>query len=154
MKTPFAVRPGRRDDCPAVMELIRELAVYEKAAGEVLVTQDELAAHAFGEKPLVEILVAEMKGVVAGAALFYEKYSTWKGPALHLEDLIVAEAHRGAGIGAALLDEVLRIGRERGYRRVYWQVLHWNTPAMRFYGRYSAHFDDEWVNVYVELDKD
>lgn len=133
------------------MALIHELAVYEKAADEVLVTAKELRQHAFGVKPFVEILVAEHENEVLGAALFYEKYSTWKGPAIHLEDLIVAERERSKGIGALLLDEVLRIGAERKYRRVYWQVLDWNTPALRFYKKYKAHFDPEWVNVHVEL---
>jgi ribosomal protein S18 acetylase RimI-like enzyme len=153
VKSTFVVRPAIEADCTAVMALIHELAVYEKAAGEVLVTANELREHAFGEKPFVEIIVAAADDEIYGAALFYEKYSTWKGPAIHLEDLIVAENHRGAGIGAALLDEVLRIGNERNYRRVYWQVLDWNTPALRFYERYNARFDAEWVNVYVELDK-
>ncbi len=133
------------------MALIHELAVYEKAADEVLVTANELRQHAFGEKPFVEILVAEQENEVLGAALFYEKYSTWKGPAIHLEDLIVAERERSKGIGAQLLDEVLRIGAERKYRRVYWQVLDWNAPALRFYEKYKAYFDPEWVNVHVEL---
>jgi ribosomal protein S18 acetylase RimI-like enzyme len=134
------------------MGLIRELALYEKAADQVLVSVDELREHAFGEKPYIEIVVAEHQGVVLGAALFYEKYSTWKGPALHLEDLIVAERHRGLGLGALLLDEVIRIGKARNYRRVYWQVLDWNAPAISFYEKYRAHFDAEWLNVHIELD--
>ncbi len=153
VKTPFSIRRALPDDGEAVMALIRELAVYEKAEGEVLVTAEELRIHAFGAKPYVEILVAEAEESIAGAALFYEKYSTWKGPALHLEDLIVAEKYRGGGIGAALLEEVLRIGSERNCRRVYWQVLDWNEPALRFYKRYNALFDSDWVNVCVELDQ-
>ncbi len=153
VKETITVRAAVPADCAIVMQLIRELAVYEKAADEVLVTESDLREHAFGSKRYVEILVAEVNGKILGAALFYEKYSTWKGPAIHLEDLIVAEDARGGGIGAALLNEVLRIGAERGYRRVYWQVLDWNTAAMRFYERYQASFDAEWVNVYVELNQ-
>lgn len=147
----ISIRKATPSDCLKVMELIRELAVFEKAEKELLVTAEELQEHAFGEHPFVEILVAEVNREVRGAALFYEKYSTWKGPAIHLEDLIVAEAHRSKGIGAALLDEVIRTGKSRNYRRVYWQVLDWNTDAVRFYERYKARFEAEWLNVYVEL---
>jgi len=133
------------------MGLIQELAVYEKAAHEVLLTAEALREHAFGAKPYVEMIVAVAEQEVVGAALYYEKYSTWKGPAIHLEDLIVKEAHRNHGIGAALLEAVLDKGRERNFRRVYWQVLDWNAPAIRFYEKYGAHFDPEWLNVHIEL---
>ncbi len=135
------------------MALIHELAVYEKAAHEVLVSSEELRRHAFGEKPFVEIVVAERGGNIVGAALFYEKYSTWKGPAIHLEDLIVKELERGHGIGAALLEAVIATAKSRGYRRVYWQVLEWNEPAIGFYKKYSAHFDPEWLNVHIDLEQ-
>lgn len=151
VKNELNIRKALPADCLRVTELIRELAVFEKAENEHLVTAEELKDHAFGERKFVEIIVADVHGEVTGAALFFEKYSTWKGPAIHLEDLIVAESHRGKGIGAALLDEVIRIGKSRNYRRVYWQVLDWNTDAIRFYERYKAKFEAEWLNVYVEL---
>jgi len=152
VKNELNIRKAVPADCVRVTELIRELAVFEKAENEHLVSAEELQEHAFGEPKFVEIIVAEVNGEVTGAALFFEKYSTWKGPAIHLEDLIVAESERGKGIGAALLDEVIRIGKSRNYRRVYWQVLDWNADAIRFYERYKADFEAEWLNVYVELE--
>lgn len=146
------MRPAAPDDCAAINDLIRELAFFEKAEHEMRVSAEELRAHLFGKKPFAEALVATRDGAVAGTAVFYEKYSTWKGPAVHLEDLVVRESARNAGIGAALLEEVIRIAGRRGYGRVYWQVLDWNEDAVRFYKRFGAGFDAEWLNVHVEID--
>lgn len=134
------------------MSLIEDLAHFEKAADEVLVGADDLREHAFGPKPYVEIIVAERDEQLVGAALFYVKYSTWKGPALHLEDLIVAESERSRGVGSLLLEEVITVARARGYRRVYWQVLDWNVDAIRFYERHGAEMDPHWINAYVDVD--
>lgn len=130
--------------------MIRALALYERAEGEVLVTADELKSHAFGPRPSVEIIAAVQGEKVVGAALFYEKYSTWKGPAMHLEDLIVAEELRSQGIGHQLMKALAAIALERGYRRMYWQVLDWNEPAIRFYKRYGTELDGEWYNAWLE----
>lgn len=146
------MRPAAPGDCAAINALIRELAVFEKAEHEMRVSAEELEDHLFGKKPFAEALVATCDGAVAGTAVFYEKYSTWKGPAVHLEDLVVRESLRNTGIGAALLEEVIRIAGQRGYGRVYWQVLDWNEDAVRFYKRFGARFDAEWLNVHVEID--
>lgn len=150
MSVAVIVRPAVLEDCGAITALIRELAVFEKAEHEMSVSAEELESHLFGKKTFAEALVAVSDGTTVGTAVFYEKYSTWKGPALHLEDLVVSGAHRNMGIGAALLDEVICIARKRGYGRVYWQVLDWNEDAVRFYQRFGARFESEWLNVHVE----
>ena len=139
------MRWARPDDLPRVHALIGELAAFERAALEFNVTLDELTEHAFGQKPIVEIRVANWKGSIVGAALVYEKYSTWKGIGLHLKDLIVSEAYRGKGIGALLFEDVLRLCKERNYVRLEWQVLDWNEPAIAFYKKYGAAIMEEWL---------
>lgn len=133
-------------DCQAIYELICELALYEKAADEVDIDVQDLNGAIFGNKPILEVLVAELDGKVEGAAMFFEKYSTWKGKGVHLEDLVVRENLRGQGIGAALFEALMHISAERGYARMDWQVLDWNEPAIRFYKKYGAEILEEWLN--------
>ncbi len=156
VKNSIHIRPGQVSDLQDVHDLIRELARYERAEKEVEITQDQLAEDAFGENPIVEIWVAEMEREVVGAALIYEKYSTWKGRSVHLEDLIVAEEHRGQGIGKMLFEKIIGLAKERNYARMEWQVLDWNKPAIEFYQSYGAEFLNEWLDCRLsknELDK-
>lgn len=129
-----------------MLSLIRELAVYEKAPEEVTVTLEEFTDSGFGEKPVWEAFVATIDEVVVGMALFYIRYSTWKGRRLYLEDFIVTENHRGKGIGKALFEATLTVSRQRNYHGMVWQVLDWNEPAINFYKKYNAEFESGWLN--------
>ena len=142
----WIIRPGQSDDIPAVHALIVDLAIYERAESEVVTTVDALTADGFGPHAIYELIVAESEGKVVGMALWYVKYSTWKGKCGFLEDLMVAESHRGQGIGKALFEEVARTSANRGYLCMEWQVLDWNEPAIGFYQRLGAELDGEWFN--------
>lgn len=140
----YKLRKGEKKDCNAIMLLIMELASYEKASDEVTNTVEQLQADGFGENPLYECLVAEVDNKVVGLALWYYRYSTWKGKRLYLEDIIVTKEQRGKGIGKALFDLTITSARERNCTGMTWQVLDWNEPALNFYKKYDTHFDDEW----------
>ena len=140
------VRPGRREDCAAVHALIVELAVYEREPEAVEVTVGDLEADGFGPSAIFDLFVAEEAEEVIGMALVYEKYSTWKGRCLYLEDFVVTAARRGEGIGQALFAAVHDLAVSRGVRRLEWQVLEWNAPAIRFYEQVGADLDPEWLN--------
>lgn len=130
---------------PAVLELIKELAAFEKQPDAVEVTADDLVRDGFSEKPLFQTIVAESNGNIVGMALYYNRYSTWKGKTIHLEDLIVTEAMRGKGIGLALYSEIIKMGKTDGVRRIEWNVLDWNTPAIEFYRKTGASILDDWL---------
>ena len=140
----YTIRKGEIKDMDSVLQLIIELAVFEKKPNAVELTVTDLIAHGFGEKPAFELYVAEWDTKIVGMALFYERYSTWKGKAIHLEDLIVQENYRGKGIGKALYDSVLKFALQKGVKRVAWEVLNWNTPAIEFYKSTGAVFLDDW----------
>jgi len=140
------VRKGRREDLDKVLELIKELAIFEKAPDEVVVSLSEMEAWGFGPTPLFEFFVAEVGQNIVGMALSYYKYSTWKGQCLFLEDIIVTEAYRGKGIGKRLFREIVLLAKEKKVRRLEWQVLDWNTTAIEFYKSYNANLDSEWIN--------
>jgi GNAT superfamily N-acetyltransferase len=144
--TSFSVRKGNHEDVSSVLGLIKELALYEKAPQEVTVTLEELTADGFGPNSIYGLFVAEEKNVIVGIALYYEKYSTWKGRSLFLEDIIVTESRRGKGIGHALFQAVIGVAKERNSARMEWQVLDWNEPAINFYKKYEASLDPEWLN--------
>ncbi len=129
---------------PAVLSLIQELAVFEKEPDAVVVTVADLERDGFGEKSLFHTFVAEMNGEIIGMALYYNRYSTWKGKTIHLEDLIVKEAHRGTGAGLALYTEIIKQGKKDNVRRLEWNVLDWNEPAIRFYEKSGAKVLDDW----------
>ncbi len=140
----FIIRPGGRNDVPAMHALIRELAQYEKAEHEVLLTQEQMEADGFEDPVKFETFVAEVEGQVVGMALFYARYSTWKGATLHLEDLVVNASVRGIGIGKALFKEVAKLAQMRGVGRMEWEVLEWNEPAKEFYKMLRGSGDSEW----------
>ena len=143
------IRKAKKEDCPRILELVHELALYEKAPEEVTVTLEEMEDAGFGKNPVWEAYVAEVEGVIQGIALYYIRYSTWKGRRIYLEDLIVTEAMRGQGIGKLLFDKVVEEMKVKNYSGMVWQVLEWNSPAIAFYKKYNANFDPEWVNVTI-----
>lgn len=141
------IRVAKKADMPEVLALIKELALFEKAPDAVMVTVKDLVRDGFGKKPLFKVFVAEVNKEVAGMALIYTGYSTWKGKLVYLDDLVVRNEHRNKGIGKMLLDEVIRYAAGENARVLKWQVLRWNKDAIRFYKRYSnIVFDDEWVD--------
>ncbi|MFZ6051849.1 GNAT family N-acetyltransferase [Halocola ammonii] len=140
------IRKGTVEDLPGVYDLILELAEYEKAADQVETSVEEMERDAFGENPVFDFFVAEVDEEIAGVALYYIKYSTWKGRGLYLEDFVVRQQHRGKGIGALLFEQLLKLAKEKGYRRMEWLVLNWNEPALNFYRKYGADLDPEWIN--------
>lgn len=142
-----SIRKAKIEDCESIMELVRELAVYEKAPDEVTVSMEEFKDAGFGENPTWTAFVAEVDNKIVGISLFYIRYSTWKGRRLYLEDLIVNEDFRGSGIGKLLLDRTISYAKEKKYSGMMWQVLDWNEPAINFYKKYDANFDGEWLNV-------
>jgi len=140
------IRPGTKSDMPSVMGLIKALALYEKAPEEVETTVDRLVEDGFGENPAFETLVAVYENDVIGFALYYTGYSTWKGKTLYLEDFLISEAYRGRGFGKVLFEAIIQTAKERDLQRMDWQVLDWNQPAIKFYERYNAELDGEWIN--------
>lgn len=152
MNSSIITRNARREDCPRLLDLIHELAEYERAPEAVTVSLQHFEESGFGENPIWYALVAEeIADGVIGFALWYIRYSTWKGQRMYLEDLLVTEAWRGKGVGTALMDALITEARNRGFSGILWQVLDWNEPAINFYKRYNASFDPEWVNVSIEL---
>ena len=151
--TNIVIREGTREDLPAAMDLIMELARYEKGAHEVINSVDKMERDGFGDAPLFGFFVAQSEGVIVGMSLYYWRYSTWKGRRLYLEDIIVTESWRGKGIGKMLFERTIRLGIEKEASGMMWQVLDWNEPAIRFYKKYNAKFDGEWINCSLELDQ-
>ena len=146
----YTIRNADRSDMPRVLELINELASFENEPHEVLVTLEELVEAGFGQQPLFHCFVAQVGPKVEGMALVYPRYSTWKGPVIHLEDLIVTETMRGTGLGSALLEAVVRYGKEKGVRRISWEVLDWNEPAIGFYEAKGAKVLRDWDVVQLD----
>ncbi|MEX1188349.1 MAG: GNAT family N-acetyltransferase [Bacteroidia bacterium] len=142
----FIIRHAKSDDVPSILTLIQELAVYEKAALEVDITNEILHDDLFGTRKIIDCQVAEIENEIAGIAIYYTKYSTWKGRCLYLEDIVVSERFRGSGIGKALFKEVINVAKENNSGRMEWQVLDWNTSAIDFYKAFGAVLDSEWIN--------
>ena len=140
----LTIRKGEKKDMSSVLSLINELAVFEKEPGAVKITVDDLLENGFKEKPEFNVFVAEYEGNIVGMAIFYNRFSTWDGPSLHLEDLIITEEYRGKGVGKALYDKVLEFGLASGRKRVEWVVLDWNTPAIEFYKSTGAKMLYDW----------
>ncbi|MGB3605917.1 MAG: GNAT family N-acetyltransferase [Psychroserpens sp.] len=155
----FSIRKATKTDMPRVLELITELAVFEREPDAVEVSVEELITAGFGDSKQFECFVADCDGLVEGMALVYKRYSTWKGSILHLEDLIVSQAKRGSGLGTALLDEVVKYGHGLGVKRISWEVIDWNEPAIKFYEKKGAdvkrdwdvvHLSEEGIKTYIE----
>jgi len=140
------VRKGRKEDCQAVRDLIVELAVYEKEPNAVDLTVQQLEDDGFGDDPAYQLLVGEINGEVKGIAIYYQKYSTWKGRAIYLEDLIVTQNSRGLGLGLKLFKAVIKEAYSCSAGRMEWQVLDWNQTAIDFYKQMGASIDSEWLN--------
>ncbi len=141
-----AIREARLADCSRILELINELAVYERAPEEVTVTLAEFEDAGFGQKPVWKAFVAELDETIVGFALYYVRYSTWKGCRLYLEDFIVTDSHRGKGICKQLFDTIVLEAHEKGFNGMTWQVLDWNEPALNFYKKYEAGVEAGWLN--------
>lgn len=146
------IRKGRKEDMPAVLELIKELAAFEKEPDAVVTTVETLEEEGFGENPLFHVFVAEVDGKIEGMALVYYRFSTWKGRTLHLEDLIVREEKRGTGLGNALYRKVIEFAKEQNLKRVEWVVLDWNKHAIDFYERSGANILKDWYTVQMDED--
>ena len=133
------------------MELVQELAVYEKAPDEVTVSLKHFEESGFGDSPVWWAFVAEVENHIEGFALYYVRYSTWKGQAMYLEDILVTNSMRGKGIGKKLFERLIEEAKEKGFNRIAWQVLDWNEPAINFYKKYDTQFDNEWINCILNL---
>ena len=151
------IRKGQPEDMSAVLGLIQELAIFEKEPDAVLVTVDDLIRDGFGANPLFNVFVAEIEAEndktsteIVGIALYYYRFSTWKGKTIHLEDLVVKESMRGTGLGYALYSEIIKQGKKDQVRRVEWNVLDWNTPAIGFYEKSGAKVLRDWYVVQMD----
>ncbi|MGY3212178.1 N-acetyltransferase family protein [Mucilaginibacter sp. HD30] len=147
------LRVAVKEDCVRLLELVNELALYERAPQEVTVTLQEFEEAGFGERPVWRAFVAQVDGLIVGFALYYIRFSTWKGCRMYLEDFLVTETMRGKGIGKMLFERVLSEAKEKGYSGVVWQVLDWNEPAINFYNKYAASYDAGWLNASVSKEQ-
>ncbi len=146
------IRKADKEDCERMMELVHELAIFEKAPKEITVTFDHFVESGFGEKPVWWAFVAEIEGRVEGFALYYIRYSTWKGQRMYLEDFLVNEELRGLGIGKLLFDKLIEEAKEKRFSGIVWQVLGWNTTAINFYNKYEGvEIDSGWLNCSYNL---
>ncbi len=146
----YSIREAHAEDMHYVLELIKELASFEKEVNAVEVTADDLVYDGFGPEKLFHCFVAESYSKIVGMALIYNRYSTWKGPIIHLEDLVVSETMRGSGLGTALLNEVVKYSAKQGVKRICWEVLDWNEPAIAFYEKKGARVLRNWDVVHLD----
>lgn len=145
------IRKAVKEDCTRILELVKELALYERAPNEVTVTLNHFEESGFGANPVWWAFVAEVDGMVQGFALWYIRFSTWKGQRMYLEDFYVTEPMRCNGLGKLLFDELIAEARRKKLNGIMWQVLDWNEPAINFYKKYNASFDGQWVNCGIVL---
>jgi Sortase and related acyltransferases len=148
----ITIRRAERKDCKRIRELVHELAVYEKAPHEITISDKDFEESGFGEKPVWWAFVAELDGKVEAFALYYIRFSTWKGPRLYLEDILVTEKMRGNKIGEKLFNSIIEEAKQKKYNGVVWQVLNWNEPAINFYKKFNAKFDGEWMNAVIDFE--
>ena len=153
MKEGILVREGRVEDLPSLLDLIRELAVYEKAGHEVVNTIEQMKTDGFGSRPVYGFFIAEFEGKTIGMAVWYFRYSTWKGKRLWLEDIIVSEEFRGKGAGKLLFERVMQKTVEENCTGMMWQVLDWNEPSIEFYKKYGSRLDPEWINCHLDREQ-
>lgn len=146
----LAIREGKQEDLFQALELIKELAAYEKALSEVTNTIERMRLDGFGSHPIFGFFVAERSNKIVGISLYYYRYSTWKGKRLYLEDIVVTERERGNGIGKMLFEQTMKYALAQECTGMMWQVLDWNEPAINFYKKYKAKLDDEWLNCSLE----
>jgi GNAT superfamily N-acetyltransferase len=146
------LRRATKEDCSRILELVKELALYEKAPKEVTVTLAHFKESGFGPNPVWKAFVAEVDGVIEGFALWYTRFSTWKGQRMYLEDFYVTEESRGKGLGKLLFEQLITEARAEGFSGIQWQVLEWNEPAINFYKKYNAVFDGEWYNCAISVE--
>jgi L-amino acid N-acyltransferase YncA len=147
------IRLAEKEDCPRLLELIHELAVYEKAPKEVTVSIEEFEEAGFGKNPVWKAFVAEENGIIQGFGLYYIRYSTWKGCRMYLEDLLVTGKMRGKGIGRLIFNRLIEEAIEKEFKGMTWQVLDWNEPAINFYKKYNSDFDSGWLNASLSKDQ-
>jgi len=140
------IRKGRKEDVPAVHTLVMELAIFEKAPDQVTNTVEKMMEDGFGQSPVYGLIVAEAENKIIGMAIYFIKYSTWRGKGLFLEDLIVTESQRKTGTGKKLFDAVVAEAKRMNAKTMHWQVLDWNTPAINFYKKYNCTFEAEWID--------
>ena len=146
------IRKAVQEDCESIMTLVQELAVYEKAPDEVTVSMEHFIESGFGENPVWKAFVAEHEKNVIGFALYYTRYSTWKGQRMYLEDLLVTDAMRGKGVGKLLFDKLIDECKSKKYSGLVWQVLDWNEPAINFYKKYEGvKMESEWLNCSIKF---
>lgn len=147
----FNIRKGVKADVPAAHKLIIELAIYEKEENQVTNSIEKMYDDGFGENPIYGFYVAENEGVIVGMALYYFRYSTWKGKRLFLEDLIVTQEMRGKGLGELLLNKMVSEAKASNCTGLMWQVLDWNEPAINFYNKFGVRYDKGWYNVHLDF---
>ena len=147
----FNIRTGTQDDLEDTLRLIQELADYEKMSDQVVNTVDRMLEDGFGDHPVFGFIVAEFKGEIVGVAIYYYRFSTWKGKRMWLEDLVVTEKMRGKGLGKLLFEETIKIGKDNNCTGMMWQVLDWNEPAINFYKKYNTHFEEDWLNCNLDF---
>jgi GNAT superfamily N-acetyltransferase len=140
------IRQGEEKDLKRVMELIQELAHYEKAPHDVTLTLEQLRNDGFGTRKLFDFIVADVDGELVGMAFYFFRYSTWKGKFLYLEDFIITESYRNRGIGSRMFQNIMRKALEEHCVGMCWQVLDWNTPALKFYQKFNTSLDPSWIN--------
>jgi GNAT superfamily N-acetyltransferase len=147
----ITIRKAVREDCRQLLNLVYELAVYERAPEQITVTLEHFEESGFGANPVWWGFVAEENGVVIGFVLYYIRYSTWKGQRMYLEDFLVTEKARGKGVGKLLFDRLIEEAKEKKFNGIVWQVLDWNEPAINFYKKYNAKMDGEWLNCSIDV---
>jgi GNAT superfamily N-acetyltransferase len=148
-----AIREGKKEDLPRVLELVKELALYEKGLEEVINTVSLMEEDGFGDNPIFGFYVAETANGIVGISIYYWRYSTWKGKRLYLEDIVVTESERGNGFGKLLFDRTMQHALDSNCSGMMWQVLDWNEPAINFYNKYGSKLDGEWINCNLESDQ-
>lgn len=153
MSNSITIREGRKEDLARVLELVKELAEYERAPHEVINTVAMMEHDGFGPHPVFGFFVSESNNVITGLSLYYWRYSTWKGKRLYLEDIIVTESERGKGIGKLLFDRTLQHALDEDCTGMMWQVLDWNEPAINFYKKYGTNMGQEWINCNLEREQ-